>query len=148
MKIDSRSLCLVVALILTTLAGCKPRSDSSRQPGQTAKSDTADVAAVRNALAKGMQQTAFESLVAADIGKQCVVSIPAAAEGTGADQAPPPLGMVHRLGQTVIYKGEIQEILPDHLKIRAPYPTSGRYKTFEIPRSDIQSLHVAKASAE
>jgi hypothetical protein len=147
MSMDSRSLCLVVAIILVTLTGCKPHSHSSRQPGQTAKSDAADVTAVRDALAKGMQQTAFDSLAAADVGKQCVVAIPAAPEGTGADQAPPPLGMVHRLGQTVIYKGEIQEVRPDGLKIRAPYPTSGRYKTIEIPRSDIQSLHVAKPSA-
>ncbi len=53
--------------------------------------------------------------------------------------------MVYRLGQTTIYKGEIEQVLPGSLKIRAPYPTSGRYKIIEIPRSDIQSLHVAKS---
>ncbi len=137
---------LTAALILVTLAGCKPRGDASRQSGQTSEPAPAEVATVRDALTKGMQQTTCDSLAAADVGKQCVVTARAEAEGTGADQAPPPLGMVYRLGQIVIYKGEIQQVLPDGLKIRAAYPTSGRYKTIEIPRSDIQSLHVAKPS--
>jgi hypothetical protein len=54
--------------------------------------------------------------------------------------------MGYTLGQTVVYEGEIEELRPDALKIGAPYPTSGRYKTIEIPRPDIQSLHVAKPS--
>jgi len=145
MRIDNRSLSLTVAILLVMLAGCKPRSDS-RPSGQTSEPGAVDVAAVRDALAKGMQQTTFDSLAAVDVGRQCVVTARAVAEGTGADQAPPPLGMVRKLGQTGIYKGEIQEVSPDSLKIRAAYPTSGRYKTIEIPRSDIQSLHVAKPS--
>jgi hypothetical protein len=144
MRIDSRSLRLVVAILIVTIPGCKPRGGSSRQTGQAAETDPAKVAAIRDTLTKGMQPTAFDRLAAADVGKQCVVTIPAAAEATGADQAPPPLGMVYRVGQTVIYRGEIQEVSPDGLKIRAPYPTSGRYKTIEIRRPDIQSLHVAK----
>jgi len=146
MRIDSRSLCLTIALILVTLAGCRPRSGAGRQSGQTSEPAPAEVAAVRDALTRGMQQTTFDSLAAADVGKQCVVTARAPAEGTGADQAPPPLGMVRKLGQIVIYKGEIQEVLPGGLKIRAAYPTSGRYKTIEIPRSDIQSLYVARPS--
>ena len=147
MRIDSRSLCLTFTIILVTLAGCKPRSDAGRQSGQTSEPGAAEVATIRDALTRGMQQTAFDSLAAADIGRQCVVTARAATEGTGSDQAPPPLGMVRKLGQTAVYKGEIQEVSPDGLKIRAPYPTSGRYKTIEIPRSDIQSLHVARPSA-
>ncbi len=146
MRIDSRSLCLVVAIILVTIAGCKPRSDAGRQSAQTSEPSAAEVATIRDALTQGMQQTAFGSLSAADVGRQCVVTARATAEGTGANGSPPPLGMVRRLGQTVIYRGEIQEASPDSLKIRAAYPTSGRYKTIEIPRSDIQSLHVAKPS--
>ena len=146
MMIDSRSLCLTVALLLVTLPGCKPRSDAGRSSGQTSEPAPADVAVVRDALTRGMQQTTFDSLAAADVGKQCVVTARAGTEGPGADQAPPPLGMVYRLGQTVIYKGEIQEVLPASLKIRAAYPTSGRYKTIEISRSEIQSLHMAKPS--
>jgi hypothetical protein len=146
MRIHVHSLCLTTTLILVTLAGCKPRSDAARSSGPTAEPTAAEVTAIRDALTKGMQPTTFDSLATADVGKQCVVTARAAAEGTGGDQAPPPLGMVRRLGQTVIYKGEIEQVLPDGLKIRAPYPTSGRYKTIEIPRSDIQSLHLAKPS--
>jgi len=146
MRIDRRSLCLTIAITLVTMGGCKPRSDASHQSGQTSEPAPAELAPIRDALTRGMQQTTFESLAAADVGKQCVVTARAPAEGAGADQAPPPLGMVRKLGQIVIYKGEIQEVLPDDLKIRAAYPTSGRYKTIEIPRSDIQSLHVAKPS--
>jgi hypothetical protein len=134
-----------VALVFATLASCKPRSDASRPSGQTSEPNNAQVAAVRDNLTKGMQQTTFDSLAAADVGRQCVVVTRAGAAGTGTDQAPPPFGMVHRLGQTVIYKGEMEEVLPGSLKIRAAYPTSGRYKTIEVPRSDIQSLHMASA---
>jgi hypothetical protein len=147
MRIDSRSLCLTIAIIVVTTAGCKPRSDGGRQSGQTSEPSAADVTAVRDALTRGMQQTTFGSLAAANVGRQCVVTARAPAEGTGADQGPPPLGMVRKLGQTVIYKGEIQEVSPDALKIRAAYPTAGRYKTIEIPRPYIQSLHVAKPSS-
>ncbi len=141
-----RILCLAIALILVTLAGCKPRSNAGRPSGAASEPNAAQVAVVRDTLAKGMQQTTFDSLAAADVGKQCVVAARAGSAETGADRAPPPLGMVYRLGPTVIYKGEIEEVRPDALKIRAPYPTSGRYKTIEIPRADIQSLHVAKPS--
>jgi hypothetical protein len=144
MKIDSRNLCLAIAILLATLAGCKPRSDAGRPSGQAPEPNAAQVAAVTDALTKGMQQATFDSLAAADVGKQCVVVTRPGAAGTGADQAPPPFGMVHRLGQMVIYKGEIQEVSSDSLRIRAAYPTSGRYKTIEIPRPDIQSLHMAK----
>ena len=95
-----------------------------------------------------MEQVAFDSLVAGHVGRQCVVTARAADDGTGRDQAPPPLGMVRKLGTTAIYKGEIQEVSPDGLKIRAAYPTSGRYKIIEIARSDIQSIHVARLSSE
>jgi hypothetical protein len=146
MRINSRGLCLTIPLILATLVSCKPRSDASPPSGQSSEPNAAQVAAVRDTLAKGMQHATFDSLAAADVGKQCVVVTRACAAGTGADQAPPPFGMVHRLGPTIIYKGEIEQVLPGSLKIRAAYPTSGRYKTIEIPRSDIQSLHVAKPS--
>jgi len=146
MKMSRRSLCLTVALILVVLASCKPRGNAGHPSGQASEPAPAEVAAIRDALTKGMQPTTFDNLAAADVGKQCVVTTRAGAEGTSADQAPPPLGMVYRLGQTVLYKGEIEEVRPDGLKIRAPYPTSGRYKTIEIPRSDVQSLHVARPS--
>ncbi len=146
MRIDSYRLYLTATLLLVTLAGCKPRSDTGRSSGQTSEPNAAQVAAVRDTLTKGMQQTTLDSLTAADVGRQCVAVTRAGSAETSSDRAPPPLGMVYRLGQTVIYKGDIEQVLPDGLKIRAPYPTSGRYKSIEIPRSDIQSLHVAKPS--
>jgi len=137
---------LTTVLILVAVAGCKPRSNAGRSSGPAPEPSAAQVAAVRDTLTKGMQQTTFDSLAATDVGKQCVVTARAGSAETGADQGPPPLGMVYRLGQTVLYKGEIEEVRPDALKIRVPYPTSGRYKTIEIPRSGIQSLHVARPS--
>ena len=143
MRVDSHRLCLTAVIILVMLASCKPRSDAGPPSGQTAEPNAARVAAVRDTLTQGMQPTTFAGLAAGDVGKQCVVTARAGSAETGTDRAPPPLGMVYRLGPTVIYKGEIEEVSPEGLKVRAPYPTSGRYKTIEIPRSDIQSLHVA-----
>ena len=141
-----RILYLTITILLAALAGCKPRSDADRPSGGVSEPNAAHVAAVRDTLTKGMQQTTFDTLAPADAGKQCVVVTRPGSAGPGADQAPPPFGMVHRLGPTIINKGELEQVLPDSLKIRAPYPTSGRYKAIEIPRSDIQSLHVAKPS--
>ncbi len=145
MRIHVHSLCLTVALLLVMPASCKPR-DAGRPSGRVSEPNAARVAAVRDALTQGMQPTTFDSLTAADVGKQCVAVTRPGAAGPAADQAPPPFGMVHRLGPTIIYKGEIEQVLPDSLKIRAPYPTSGRYKTIELPRADLQSLHAAKPS--
>ncbi len=99
-------------------------------------------------MTRGMEPVAFASLAAVHVGRQCVVTARAADEGAGGDQAPPPLGMVRKLGPTTIYKGEIEAVSVDSLKIRAPYPTSGRYKAVTIPRADIQSLYLAKSSSE
>jgi len=137
-----RSLVAIVALV--TVVGCKPRSDEGHQTKSTPGPGPAEIASVRDGMTRGMQEVAFDSLTPAQIGKQCVVIARQAGDQTGNDSAPPPLGMVLRLGQTTIYKGEIQELSSDHLTIRAPYPTSGRYKTIELPRSEIESIHLAK----
>ena len=132
MRTDGRSFCLVVAIILVTIAGCKPRRNAGRQSGQTSEPSAAEVTTIRDALTHGMQQTAFDSLAAADVGRQCVVTA-RVSEGTGTDQAPPPLGMVRRLGQTVIYKGEIQEVSPDALKILRRLPDLGPVQDHRDP---------------
>ena len=144
MKIEYRTLCLAAAITLVTVASCKPRNDESRQPQQAPGLGPAEIAAVRDTMTRGMQEVAFDSLAAAHVGKQCVVTARQAGDGAGGDHAPPPLGMVRKLGQTTLYKGELQELSPDRLKIRAPYPTSGRYKTIEVPRSDIESIYLAQ----
>ena len=147
MRINCRSLCLAAAITLLTMASCKPRDDENRQSRQASEPGAAEVAAVRDAMTRGMQEVASDSLAAVHIGRQCVVTARTADDDTSTDQAPPPLGMVRKLGQMTLYKGEIQEVSPDTLKIRAAYPTSGRYKTIEIPRSAIQSIHLAKPSS-
>jgi hypothetical protein len=148
MRIDGRSLCLAAATTFLFMTSCKPPNDESRQARQTSGPSPAEVAAVGDTMTRGMQQVAAGSLAAVHIGRQCVVIARAVDDRTGADQAPPPLGMVRKLRQTAIYKGEIQEVSPDSLKIRAAYPTSDRYKTIEISRPDIQSIYLAKPSSE
>jgi len=148
MRIDGHSLYLAAAVIFLFTTNCKPRDDESRQGRPTSGPSPAEVAAVRDTITRGMQEVAAGSLAVVHIGRQCVVIAHAVDDRTGADRAPPPLGMVRKLGQTAIYKGEIQEVSPDSLKIRAAYPTSGRYKTIEISRADIQSVYLAKPSSE
>lgn len=147
MRRRDRCLRLVTAVaLLMVVVNCKPKDDKSQSSAQTPGPSPAEIAALRDAMTRGMEPVTFASLGAAYVGKQCVVVVRAADERAGGDAAPPPLGMVHRLGPTTIYKGEIQEVSPEGLKIRAAYPTSGRYKTVEILRADIQSLHVAQSS--
>ena len=148
MKGRNRCLYLAVALAVVTVTSCKPRDDEARSSAPTPGPSAAEIAAVRDTLTRGMEPVAVASLAAAHVGKPCVVTTRGADEGAGGDAAPPPLGMVHRLGSTTIYKGEIQEVSADRLKIRAAYPTSGRYKIVEIPRADVQSLYLAKSSSE
>lgn len=143
-----RHLCLAMAVALLMVASCKPRNDQTRPSAEAPGPSPAEIAVVRDTLTRGMEPVPLASLAAVHVGRQCVVTARAADERAGGDSAPPPLGMVHKLGRTTIYKGEIQEVSPESLKIRAAYPTSGRYKTVEISRADIQSLHVAKSSSE
>ena len=48
------------------------------------------------------------------------------------------------MGEATIYAGEIPEVGPNGLKIRAAYPTSGKLKIIEIPRADIQAIRMGK----
>ena len=143
MRIEYRILCLTAAITLVMMASCKPRSAENRASGPAPGPSPAEVRAARDAMTRGMQEIAFDGLAAVHVGKQCVVAVRAGSGEAGSAHAPPPLGMVLKLGRTTIYKGEIQELSGDRLKIRAPYPTSGRYKTIEVPRSDIESIHLA-----
>jgi len=148
MREECRRLCLMIVLALLAVVSCKPRNHETRESQQTPGPSPAEVAAIRDTLTRGMEPVAFDRLATGHIGRQCVVTARAAEDGTGRDQAPPPLGMVRKFGPTAIYKGELQEVSPNALKIRAAYPTSGRYKIIEVARSDIQSIHVAKSSSE
>ena len=138
------TFCLAITVALMTIVGCKPRSDEGRQTKSAPGPGPAEIASVRDSMTRGMQEVAFDSLTPAHVGKQCVVTAHQVGDQAGSDGAPPPLGMVLRLGQTIIYRGEIRELSSGHLTIRAPYPTSGRYKTIEVPRSEIESIHLAR----
>jgi len=130
---------IVVSFVLV-LSGCKGKETETDAPPPSQAVNTAEVAAMQNALTKGMTPIAFTDLTNAHVGRRCVIVSPKPDSG---DPPPPPLGMVRRLGPTTIYAAEIHEVLPASVKIRATYPTSGNMKIIEIPRADIQSIHVA-----
>jgi len=129
----------VISSILL-LSGCQRKETETEAPPQTQAVNTAEVTAMQNALAKGMTPLAFTALTTAHVGRRCVI---VSSQPDSGDPPPPPLGMVHRLGPTTIYAAEIHEVLPGGVKIRATYPTSGNMKIIEIPRADIQSIHIA-----
>jgi len=51
--------------------------------------------------------------------------------------------MVRTVGQVTFYAGELDGVSPDGLTIRKAYPTAGTFKKVEIPKGDIQSIHLA-----
>jgi hypothetical protein len=143
MSTRGRCLSLAVAAALVLGASCKPGREKAGRSGQAGTASPAEIAAVKEAMTRGMQEIAPDSLNPDHIGRQCVVVAQTSDERKHADSAPPPLGMVRRLGPLTAYKGEIADVSPSTLSIRAPYPTSGRYKNIEIARSDVQSIHLA-----
>ncbi len=137
-------LCLTAAALLVAAAGCKPNREKAGESGQVGAVSPAEIAAVKEAMTRGMLEIAPGDLSAGHVGKQCVVIARTSSGQNRADSAPPPLGMVRRFGPVTAYKGEIVDVSPAGLKIRAPYPTSGQYKIIEIARRDVQSLHLAQ----
>jgi hypothetical protein len=137
-------LCVVAAAVLVAVTGCKPHRENPGPSGPAGTASPAEIAAVKEAMTRGMQEIVPDSLNAGHIGRQCVVVAQTSDQRNRADSAPPPLGMVRRFGPVTAYKGEISDVSPGNLTIRAPYPTSGRYKTIEVARSDVQSIHLAQ----
>jgi hypothetical protein len=90
-------------------------------------------------MTRDMQAIAFASLKQNHVGKTCVVT----ARTTELAPPPPPPGMVRLLGETTIYRAELEVIASDSLTVRAAYPTPDHYKRLEIAKADIQSIHVA-----
>lgn len=128
---------VTMAMILLTLVGCGKKAEEPAAP-QAVEPGAAEVAKVRDALTRGMQPIAVASLTAAHVGKRCVIL----ARSTPIPPPPPPLGMVRLMGSTSLYMAELAGVSPAAVTIRAPYPTSGNVKTVEIPRADIQSVHL------
>ncbi len=52
--------------------------------------------------------------------------------------------MVRSVGQVAFCQGELDSVTPESLTVRKAYPTSGSFKKLEIPKADIQSIHLAR----
>lgn len=138
MGMKHRRFRIAIAAVLLAMSGCKPKESETAQPRQAGGPGPAEIIAARDALTGGMQPISFDKLARTHVGKRCVVtarSVPLAPPA-------PPLGMVRMMGSTTIYSGEVHEISPGSLRIRAAYPTSGNLKIIEIPREDIQAVHL------
>jgi hypothetical protein len=136
-------LCVAVVIFLTA-PGCRPKEEKAGPSRQSGAMSPPEIAAVIDALTRGMREVPFDSLAAGRSGQPGVVIARTAGQRPSADGAPPPRGMVRIMGQTTIYRGEIQAASSGTLTIRAAYPTSGRYKVIEIPQADIQSIYLAQ----
>ncbi len=127
-------------LAILAIVGCKRKEATADQPPPT-QANAAQVTAAYKAMTQDMTAIAFDALTGGHAGRRVVIM---ARTPDRVDPPPPPLGMVRRMGPTSIYSAELHEILPDGLKIRAAYPTSGNLKITEIPRADIQAIHMSK----
>jgi hypothetical protein len=139
-EVKFRRAVLLTVLVVFALVGCKRKEDGAANSSPVRMVNAAEIAAVRNAMTQGMTAVTFDKLAEAHVGHRCVVT---ARTPDQADPPPPPLGMVRIMGATTIYSAELHEVSPRGLKIRAAYPTSGNLKIIEIPRQDLQSIHIA-----
>jgi hypothetical protein len=137
-NVTYRCICLILVVACLVATGCK-KKDTTTDPGTTTISQ-AQIDAVRDTMTRDMQEMAFGSLKETHAGRKCVVMASSAQLGP----PPPPRGMIRLLGQTTIYRGELDAVSSDSLTIRAAYPTSGNYKKLEIAKEDIQSIHLAR----
>ena len=102
-----------------------------------------EIASTRDALARGMRLLTFSSVKPSHVGEECLVMTHRPDGGVRIPPPPPPPGMVQVVGQAVFYRGQLDNISPDSLTVRAAYPTAGNYKRVELQREEIQSIHLA-----
>jgi hypothetical protein len=143
MRLRHSCSCLAAAALLVMTTGCRRGREETGRSGQVGAANPAEMAAVKEAMTRGMQEIALDDLSTAHLARQCVVIARTSSEQARADTVPPPLGMVRRFGAVTAYKGELLDVSSTRLKIRAPYPTSGQYKVIEIARGEVQSIHLA-----
>jgi len=129
---------ITAAVIMLAIFSCRKKETAPAQGPQVVGPGAAEIAAARDALTRGMQPISFNMLDKTHGGRRCIV----AARSVPIPPPPPPLGMARIMGPTTLYMGELNDVLPDAIKIRAPYPSSGNYKYIEIPRADIESIHL------
>ncbi|MBN2128016.1 MAG: hypothetical protein JW741_00900 [Sedimentisphaerales bacterium] len=142
MNAGYRCACVILALACMAVSGCKEKDTTSdSDPGQATVSQ-AEIDAVRDAVTRNMRKITFGDLRTAPVGTKCVVTARTMEDRAQLGPPPPPPGMVRLLGQTTIYRGELDGVAPDGLTIRAAYPTAGNYKKLKIAKEDIQSIHL------
>ncbi|HPC96354.1 MAG TPA: hypothetical protein PLU87_15515 [Sedimentisphaerales bacterium] len=136
--------CVAFLTLLLVWSGCAKKEDGDAQKGAgPAPVSAEEIAAVRNALAKGLQPVGLANIKSSDVGRQCLVEVRTPEGGVQIAPPPPPPGMVRMVGQVTFYQGELDGVTPESLTVRKAYPTSGNFKKLEIPRADIQSIHLA-----
>lgn len=143
---NSRLCCLCVALIAAglVLPGCKKKGVASGSGPGAATVSQEQIDEVRDAVTRNMQKVSFASLTKGHVGRTCVVTARTMEDTTKLGPPPPPPGMVRLMGQTTLYRGELDDVSPDGLTIRAAYPTPGNFKKLQIAKEDIQSIHLAE----
>jgi hypothetical protein len=129
-----------MTVVLLIIIGCEKKNGSARGAPVSAER----IATTRDALTRGMRPVPLDKLGPSHRGRQCVIVAYAPAGGYQPTSPPPPPGMVHLLGETIIYNGEFDGVSADTLTVRAAYPTPGNFKRMEIARDDLQSVHVAQ----
>ncbi len=136
-------VCVAFLFLLLVWSGCGKKDVGEEKSGGPAPVSAEQLAAARKALAQGMQPVALAKVKSSDVGKQCLVEVRTPEGGVQIAPPPPPPGMVRMVGQVTFYQGELDGVSPEGLTVRKAYPTSGSFKKLEIPRADIQSIHMA-----
>jgi len=139
-----RCTCVILAVACLAVSGCKERDTTTASDSGQATFSQADIDAARDMITRGMRKVAFGDLKTTPVGTKCVVTARTMEDRAQLGPPPPPPGMVRLLGQTTIYRGELDDISSDSLTIRAAYPTAGNYKRLKITQQDIQSIHLAQ----
>ena len=140
MNASHRCICLVLAAACLAGLGCKKKGTTT-PPGTGISPERVDAA--REAMTRGMERISFGSLTTGHVGKTCVVTARTMEDRSLLGPPPPPPGMVRLLGETTIYRGQLDAVAAGSLTIRAAYPTPDHYKRLEIAKEDIQSIHLA-----
>ncbi len=143
MKRRCRRAGVTLWIVFLFVSGCGKKGDIGQNDAGPAPISAEQIAAIRNSLAQGMKPIGFGNVKASDTGKQCLVEARTPEGGIRIAPPPPPLGMVRTVGQVTFYAGELDGVSPEGLTIRKAYPTAGHFKKVEIPKGDIQSIHLA-----
>ncbi len=137
-------VCVAFLFLLLVWSGCGKRDVGEEKSEGPAPVSAEQIAAARKVLAQGMQPVALANVKSSDVGRQCLVEVRTPEGGIQIAPPPPPPGMVRMVGQVTFYQGELDGVTPESLTVRKAYPTSGSFKKLEIPRADIQSIHLAR----